>query len=295
MNITAILLCLVIILIGVGVFFLALYFKAIKKTDSSTPSTGSVGKSHKGWQIWILFFGIALILTIWTVWGALFFLAVVWILRMDPSADTSFTLSKNEKNTARRVYTWLFLSPIITVPIFIGMAFNLYNSSTNEHVLAALIPLIVHTPLLLGLTSKNRFVYRHTQQGILFIALRAAMASLAMIYLDYDEFSSLAIFLLGNGFLWLTGSIVGWHQISNGKCWFMQRKGETIILPASTQPEKSKTPAMDMELDNILKHLDAKGKLSAKQKALHTFQTGTPISKKRAVEILSKLGEVETF
>jgi len=245
---------------------------------------------------WLLYFGIAFIIAIWTALGALFFLAVVWVLRLNPGSDVSFVLGKNDKKTAQRVYTWLFFSSFITVPIFIGAAANAsYNSTINERVLAALMPLIIHAPLLLGLTSKSAFVYRHTQQGILLIALRAGMASLAAINVEDHIENTLLLFVFGNGALWLIGSIVGWSQVSSGKCWFMERKGEAIISSESTKPEKSKTPVIDKELDDMLKHLDAKGKLAAKQKALHAFQTGTPASKKRAVEILSKLGEVETF
>jgi hypothetical protein len=245
---------------------------------------------------WLLYFGIAFLIAIWTALGALFFLAIVWVLRRNPGSDTSYTLAINDKKTAQRVYTWLFFSSFITVPIFIGAAANAaYNSTINERVLAALIPLIMHAPLLLGLTSKSGFVYRHTQQGILFIAVRAGMASLAAINVEDNIEYALLLFVFGNGALWLLSSIVGWSQTSNGKCWFMERKGEKILLPESIKPEKPNTSINDEELDELLKSLDATGMTTARQKAMHAFQTGTPELKKRAIAVLAKLGEVEKF
>ena len=245
---------------------------------------------------WLLYFGIAFIIAIWTALGALFFLAVVWVLRRNPSSAMSFTLGKNDKKTAQRVYTWLFFSSFITVPIFIGAVVNAsYNATINERVLAALIPLIMHAPLLLGLTSKSAFVYRHTQQGLLLIALRAGMASLAAIDVEDNLGYALLLFFLGNGALWLIGSIVGWSQTSNGKCWFMERKGEKLLLLESIKPGKQNTSIDDRELDDMLKSLDATGMTTARQKAMHAFQTGTPELKKRAIAVLAKLGEVEKF
>ena len=245
---------------------------------------------------WLLYFGIAFIIAIWTALGGLFFLAVVWVLRMNPNADASYAITKNDKKTAQYVYTWLFLSPLITVPIFIGMAININSRSTiNERLLAALVPLIPHLFILLGLTPSKAFVYRHTQQGILFIALRAGLASLAAINVNNHAEYAMLLFFFGNGSLWLAESIIGWSQSSNGKCWFMERKGEKILLPEITKPEPSASPINDKEIDDMLKSLDAQGMTTARQKAMHAFRTGTPEIKKRAVAVLSQLGEVEKF
>src|SRR5260221_744139 len=90
----------------------------------------------KNWLIPII---IACLIGIWSALAGLFFIAVVWLLRLNPGADASITLSDNEKKIARRIYTWLFLSPIITVPIFIGTVSNVsYSATTNERVLSAL-------------------------------------------------------------------------------------------------------------------------------------------------------------
>jgi hypothetical protein len=245
----------------------------------------------------LLYFGIAFLIAIWTALGALFFLAVVWVLRMKPSPEVSFVLARNDKKTAQRIYTWLFLSSFLTVPIFFMSAAGTYSSSitNNEYVLMALVPLVLHLPLLTGLTSKSGFVYRHTQQAILLIALRAGMASLAALNVEDHIDYALLLFVFGNGLLWLIGSIVGWSQVSSGKCWLMERKGEKLLAPESAQTPRTSTSLEDKELEDMLKSLDAPGMTTARQKAMHAFRTGTPDMKKRAVAVLSQLGEVEKF
>src|SRR5712691_3735568 len=81
---------------------------------------------------WVLPIIIACLIGIWSALAGLFFLAVVWVLRLDPGSDTSYVTSNQDRKTARRVYTWLFWSSIITVPIFIGIAANTYSTSTTN-------------------------------------------------------------------------------------------------------------------------------------------------------------------
>ncbi|SRR6266498_3029001 len=264
-----------------------LTFSGKKKKLATTPS----GKASRSW---ILYFAITLILAIWTIWAALFFFAVVWLLRQDPKPySKEIPLPTNtEKKTAGLLYTWLMLSSIFAVPTFVLLLFNFSTySSTNQRVLAALIPLIFHTPLLLGLASKSTFVFRHTQQALFLMAIRAGVALLT-VSLANEPFDGIWLFLLGNGALWLFGSLWGWDQIQRGECWFMKRKGQKLVSVAATTID---SPPMDQELKSMLKSLDAKEALAAKNKALQAFRTGSPESKKRAVEILYTLGEVEKF
>jgi hypothetical protein len=258
---------------------------------NNSVSLGPEKQSAPKRKNWLIPIVIACLIAIWSALAGLFFLAVVWVLRLDPGADASFTLSKDNKKTAQRVYTWLFFSSMITVPIFIGIAANTYSASTtNEQVLSALAPLFVHAFLLLGLTSKSVFVYRHTQQGILLIALRAGMASLVATNLQNHSEYSVMMFLLGNGALWLFGSLIGWSQISRGECWFMQRKGETPItsdaiqnLPAQKHIEQSQTFIHQYKSDEAKKH------------ALAAFRSGDREVKAQAVKLLNTLDEVEKF
>ena len=69
-------------------------------------------------------------------------------------------------------------------------------------------------------------------------------------------------------------------------------KGDKRIASESI---KADSPPMDRELRDLLKSLTAKDKLTATTKVLTAFRVGTAETKKRALEVLSKLGEVEKF
>jgi len=243
----------------------------------------------------LLYIGLALIIAIWTTLGALFFLAVVGVLRLNPKADIQANPTEKDIKVSRNIYRWIWLLPIIGVPWFgiATLALDSYSSG-NERMAAALYPLIVYTPLLLYLNSKSLFVYRHAQQAILLVAARAGLAGSAIILNDYPM-EGLGLFLIFNGALWLFGNIWAGTQVNRKECWFMKRKGEKISLPATIQPTQMSTPASQSEIEEILKSLNVKGILDAKEKALHAFQTGTPPIKKRAIIVLEKLGEVEKF
>jgi len=243
----------------------------------------------KNWFIPII---IACIIGIWSALAGLFFFAVVWVLRLDPGADASFTISNNDKKTAKRVYTWLFWSPIITVPVFIGAASSLsYSTTINEKVLAALIPLFMHVFLMLGLTSKSAFVYRHTQQGILLIALRAGMASLVAVNVENHIDYALVLFFFGNGALWLIGSIVGWNQIFKSECWFMKQKGEKTTISPQGIPSLPVQKHLEQSQESIHRYKADE----AKQHALAAFRSGDRDAKAQAVKLLKTLDEVEKF
>src|SRR6266516_2742700 len=109
--------------------------------DSKATSNKLARQPTRDRKIWILYVGIALFIALWTSWGALFFLTVVWVMRQDPNPDSSFAIGNNDKKTARRVYTWLFISPILTIPVLIVMLFSLsYPESTmNERILTTLV------------------------------------------------------------------------------------------------------------------------------------------------------------
>lgn len=242
---------------------------------------------------WILPIIIALIIAIKTVAGALFFVAIVWFMRLDPKPFSKSlpVPSDADKKTAKRIYTWLLLSPFITVPIFVISVLNLsYRSSINEKVLTALIPLVFHTILLLGLSSKSTFVYRHTQQAIFLIALRTGMAALA-VNIGASPEDGLGLFLLGNGSLWLFGSIWGRNQVSRGECWWAKRKGEVIVHTTEQIERLSPQENIEHSTQFMSKFQDD----AAVRHALTAFRFGDSEIKKRAVDILDELGEVEMF
>lgn len=279
-------------LIGLAVILL----RPARGRSKEAPTASAAGPAarlphanvHADWKSWLPYVVITLMLAIGTIWGALFFLVVVWLLRQNPGAGTDFTVGENEKKTTRRVYTWSFLSPLLTVPVFIGALFSAYDSSTEGHVLAALIPLILHIPLLAGLTSKNGFVYRHTQQGLLLMALRAGIASLAAI--NFDSVGIL-LYLAGNGGLWLLGSLLGWDQVRRGDCWLMRRKGETVEI--ITGEPGNLAPAVHLQKSR--EFMQRFKKEEAKSHALAAFRKGDRDVRLQALWVLEVLEEVEKF
>ena len=277
---------LIIIAIGLG--------RAAKQSDKKYPETRvterpSQTQNRPKWQNWLLPIGLALVLAIWTIWGALFFLAVVWVVRLNPKTDSKEIPfpSDDDRKRAKGTYTWLWLSPFLNVIILVIGVINLSSkSSINERVAIALLPLVFHLPVLIRLDSKNPFVFRHTQQAIILLALRAGMAALALSINKYP-YDGIWLFLLGNGSLWLFGTLWGRNQVIRNDCWWMRRKGET-----TAQPQEQ--PITDDELDVLVKGLDAEGN-TVRRNALNAFRKGTPETRKKAVLVLSKLGEVEEF
>ena len=259
-----------------------------RKASDSLSAPAAARSARRDWISWLPYAGIALLLGIWTLWATAFFLLVVWLMRQNPGPETNFTVGENEKKTARRVYTWLFLSPLLTVPILILLLVAVYGESTDRLVLAALTPLLLHVPLLAGLSSKNGFVYRHTQQGILLMALRAGSASLAASLLDSG---GIFLYLFGNGALWLVGSVLGWDQVNHGKCWLMAYKREMIELITSSLSKLS--PQVHLEKSREL--MQQFKKPEAMAHALAAFRKGNRDIRLQALWVLEVLEQVEKF
>jgi len=241
---------------------------------------------------WILPIIIAIVIAFKTISGGIFFLVIVWLMRRDPMGYTKSipAPSDEDKKTAKRIYNWLLLSPFITVPVFLILVGIFYGRSpSNELVLAALIPALIHAVLLSGLNSRSAFVFRHTQQALLLVALRAGMAALAVNIGRFPE-DGLWLFLLGNGSLWLFGSLWGRNQVIRGDCWWIKRRGEIVV--------RSLEQLGKLSPEENLKHsrsfMDSDEGISAKH-ALMAFRYGNPSIKKKAVGILDELGEVEMF
>jgi len=270
--------CVGIVVIAAGVGLVVLLTKGKSKTTKGTRPT-----STSGWTRWIPYVGIALLLAFWSFWISMLLLLVVWLVYQNPDIDAIYEVSNNEKKTAQRVYNWLFWSSLITVPAFL-LAVENASYQTDDLVLAALLPLIFHAPLLLGLTSKSAFVYRHTQQGILLIFIRAVLAAIAV------STDTWVLFILGNGALWLFGSIWGRNQVTRSECSLMKRNGEIISitdkitsLPANIHIEKSHEFIQQFKKNEAFEH------------ALAAFRNGNSEIKQQAVQLLETLDEVEQF
>ena len=249
-------------------------------------------QQNTGWQSPFAFISISLVIALWTIWGALFFLAVVWIMRQNPGADSSFTITENEKKSARGIYVWLLFSPILILPVFVALLLNLDfpEANTNTRAFITIVPLIIHVLLVTGLTSKSAFVYRHTQQAILLIALRAGVATLAISVVPYP-IDGIWLFLLGNGSLWLLGSLWGLDQVSRRECWLMEQKGETLAVKTAEAEDVSP----QIHLERSKEFIERNQAAEAKKHALAAFRGGDREVRSRAVKLLGALHEVEEF
>ena len=278
----------IIVVLAVAALFIFTVMSG-KNKDSLTAADKPVKQSNKGWKSWIAFLGIALFIVLLTIWGALFFLAVVWVMRQNPKRDSSFVVSDVEKNTAKRLYAWLLLSPFITVPIFLYLISSVDSiTSINERVLIALIPLAFHTPLLFGLTSKSAFVFRHTQQSILLMALRASAAALVV---NMNPHPDLTLFWWGNTSLWLFGSTIARNQVIRSECWLMKQKGEMLMITSDKFADLPPQVHIERSVGLIGKYKAEE----AKKHALAAFRSGDGEVKQQAVQILTNLHEVEKF
>jgi hypothetical protein len=294
----------ILLIVVVGIVLLAwvlakLWGPAVKKERQ-----GSIGaqekRPKKSSKRWIVYLVIALVLSLWSGLIALLFLVFMAIILQNPKGEINFAVSKEEKSTARRVYTWLFISSIFTVPLLIFLLFETYSQSlsNNELVLTALVPALLHLPLLLGLSSKSIFVYRHSQQGLLLSALRAVVAAVAVSIGDYP-YEGIWLFLLGNGSLWLFGCIWGWVEVNRGECWWLKQRGDVIAVSSesirSPKIEHHSKLSPEQNLEYSKWFLKRQLKNSAKEYALEAFRSGDYEIRRQAVRVLDDLNEVEFF
>ena len=62
---------------------------------------------------------------------------------------TRFTITENEKKSARGIYVWLLLSPVLILPVFVSLLLRVDfpEAATNTRALVNIIPLIFHYTL----------------------------------------------------------------------------------------------------------------------------------------------------
>jgi hypothetical protein len=142
----------------------------------------------------------------------------------------------------------------------------------------------------MGLTSKSAFIYRHTQQAILLVALRAGVATLAISAGSYPS-DGIWLFLLGNGSLWLLGSLWGLNQVSRGECWLIEQKGETLAVKTAETEDISP----QIHLERSAEFIESYNAAEAKKHALAAFRGGDREIRLQAIELLRTLHEVEEF
>jgi len=302
MEVLLYLACLVVAIVF-GIVIFSLVTKRGNKnneTDKAPVEPTIPAKPKKKNWVWPII--IAVVLAFWSIVFALFFLSIVWVMRLDPktySRKIPFPSDKDRKR-AKGTYTWLLLSPFLNIVVLLIALISSYSSrtSTNVWVIVALAPLIFHLPVLIRLDSNSPFVFRHTQQAILLLALRATTTSIALNIGRYPE-DGIWLFLLGNGLLWLFGSLWGRNQAHRGKCWWVKQKGEAVL--AKGENFQASDPRQDVQhtpekcIEYGKWYLKNNQKENARDYSLKAFRLGNSDARSQAVQILSQLGEVEKF
>jgi len=250
--------------------------------------TGTPQPAQKGFKSWIVPIIIAIVLALWNVSLAIVYLLVIWVLRLEPKKELSHIVTDDTKKICEKNYKWLRNSSVIAVPIFfIALNMGAYT------FIAAFLPFVFHLALIGRLQTEKLYVYRHTQQALLLLLIRAgaAIAIFSSYYLN-----GFWIFIIINGSLWLFGTNWEIAQVKRDDCWLMRRRGEEIILAMETPDLPIDTSTlMDKETEKQITSIDTKTKNTRIKQSLQTFRTGTPDEKKKALRVLSELGEVENF
>ena len=274
-----------IILLTVGVLGIGYLLLTSPKSRKET-ETVATQLAKKGSQNWLLPIIVAFVVALWNVSLAIVYLMVVWVLRMDPNKELSHIVTDDERKICEKNYKWLRSSSFFTIPVFaIALFFDAHP------FIAAFLPFLFHIRLIGRLQTESMYVYRHTQQALFLLLLRAgtAIAIFSNFYLDVFW-----LFVIVNGALWLFGTNWEISQVKRNDCWLMRRRGEKILVPqipaAADQPVELDKAKTDM-LENIT---TTEKKIEIKN-SLTTFRAGTPLERKKAVLILAELGEVEKF
>ncbi|MBW8009640.1 MAG: hypothetical protein FVQ83_00170 [Chloroflexi bacterium] len=228
---------------------------------------------------------------------------------------------KDEKGV-KWVYTWLLLSPFITLP---WMAINLFglrgSSPLTSWVWAMITPAFVHILLISPLRSPHLFVHRHAQQALLLVSMRVLSA---VVFLGLTRGEGQCVWFFVNGLLWLWGTIWGRGQLKRGDSWLMRFEGEggelprpwalddqvriessfenispvqqvnpkilSVKIPTSNAPSHVQSALREgFDLAKNLKKEEAIGKF------LIVFRDGPLDWRKQAIDELKKLNQVENF
>jgi hypothetical protein len=107
------------------------------------------------------------------------------------------------------------------------------------------------------------------------------------------------LFLLGNGSLWLFGSIWGSAQVSRADYWWMKRQSGAVTSDQQPSPPRGivqdpkLTPEQYIEYSKWYRRRERND--LAKDYALQAFRRGNAMIRRQATRLLDDLNEVEFF
>jgi dipeptidyl aminopeptidase/acylaminoacyl peptidase len=164
-----------------------------------------------------------------------------------------------------------------------------------EYVAGVARPALLLLVLLFPLRSRYVYVRRHALQAVLLAGVRV---STTVLLVGLTRGSLIGLWVVVNGGLWIFGTVSGLGQIKRGDCWLMRRKGEVSELPRPWAAPKVAEPAPVAPGPALPAEALPAGQdeRAAMVEELHAaFRMGSPEERKRAIEALKALGEIEDF
>ncbi|HSG45020.1 MAG TPA: hypothetical protein VLA72_17875 [Anaerolineales bacterium] len=273
------------ILLTVGILGIGYLIVTSRKPKQGTVTVSSQ-PTQNGFKSWVAPIIIAIVLGFWNASLSIVYLLIVWVIRLNPKKELAHIVTDDTKKICEKNIKWLRNSSFITIPIFL-IALNV-----GAHpFIAAFLPFVFHLALIGRLQTENLYIYRHTQQALFLLLIRAGTTIAIFSYFYLDGF---LVFVIVNGALWLFGANWEIKQIKTNDCWLMRRRGEEINVPQI--PVDADQPVeLDKATTDMLKNATTKEKKAGVKKSIKVFRTGTRQERKKAVLVLAELGEVEKF
>jgi uncharacterized membrane protein len=164
-------------------------------------------------------------------------------------------LAEMERQTARKWYRWLWLSPFITIPTLALVLITVnpyiemlvcpqgwhncnYDAAYRLNGLIAVVfSALWHLLLLIpSLNVKSQFVRWHGKQAMILAGVRTAVPLAFIVIFRYGISTYLAILILIP--IWFFGTLWGQRQAARGDCSLMRWTGREEALPGPpAEPE----------------------------------------------------------
>lgn len=182
---------------------------------------------------------------------------------------------ENEK--AKNVYTWLWLSPFLTIPTLIiiliaDLGNELYccDLAIEERItgiIAVLGSSLWHLVLLKSALNKDSYLIRwHGWQALILAGLRTAVPLFFMLVfgLNFGTLFFIPILML----IWLTGTLIGQHQAKHGYCTLASIFGLADKMPGPPEQPQAQTITEEKEIEDLVKILRFSSNTKARTDAL---------------------------
>ena len=140
--------------------------------------------------------------------------------------------TKMEQQKARKLYQWLWLSPMATVPTLCAVFLKYSDRAEQMSVLVAIVASSLwHLVLLIPAFGKEHaFIRWHGRQALVLAAIRTAVPVFFVLSSGYflDLLKAVPVLII----VWFVGTLWGQRQAARGDCSLMRWFGQGALLPA---------------------------------------------------------------